>query len=78
MGNKMETEKVKVEFSKKDYNKNYYEKNKEWINNKIECECGSVICVKHKNRHFNSRIHKAFEKGNLLRSNDENKNNKER
>ena len=38
----------------------------------------SVICVKHKNRHFNSRIHKAFEKGNLLRSNEENKNNKER
>ena len=35
----METEKVKVEFSKKDYNKNYYEKNKEYINSKIECEC---------------------------------------
>lgn len=77
MGNKMETQQI-VEFSKKDYNKNYYEKNKEWINNKIECECGSVICIKHKNRHFNSNIHKAFERGRELRSNPENKNDKER
>ena len=46
-----------------EYNKKYYEENKEAMFSKIECECGSMICMKHKARHFKSNIHKAFEKG---------------
>jgi hypothetical protein len=46
-----------------EYNKKYYEENKDILNSKIECECGSTICLKHKQRHFRSKIHLAYEKG---------------
>jgi hypothetical protein len=46
-----------------DYNKKYYNENKELLFSKIECECGSMVCRKHKQRHFKSKIHLAFEKG---------------
>jgi len=50
-----------------EYNKKYYEENKEILCSKIECECGSTIQRKHKSRHFQSKVHLAFEKGKLIK-----------
>ena len=30
---------------------------------KIECECGCMVSHKHKQRHFRTKIHLAYEKG---------------
>lgn len=41
----------------KEYQTNYYLKNKEKYSEKILCECGRHYDIKHKNRHFSSNIH---------------------
>jgi len=46
-----------------DYNKKYYTENKETLFSKIECECGCMVSHKHKQRHFRTKIHLAYEKG---------------
>lgn len=41
----------------KEYQTNYYLKNKEKYCEKILCECGRYYDIKHKNRHFLTNIH---------------------
>jgi hypothetical protein len=41
-----------------EYSRQYYLKNKEKYEQKIECECGRYYDIKHKNRHYNTEIHK--------------------
>lgn len=41
-----------------EYSKQYYLKHKQKYDEKIECECGRHYDVKHKNRHYNTEIHK--------------------
>lgn len=46
-----------------EYSRQYYLKNKQRYDEKIQCECGRHYDVKHKNRHYNTEIHK----NNLLK-----------
>lgn len=41
-----------------EYSRQYYLKHKQIYDEKIECECGRHYDVKHKNRHYNTEIHK--------------------
>jgi len=43
--------------TKKESNKEYYEKNKEKLNEKIDCECGGKYIHQHKSRHMKSKKH---------------------
>jgi len=42
------------------YNKKYYDLNKDFINSKIECECGSTIYCRNKEKHFKTNKHINF------------------
>jgi len=40
--------------------KAYYEKNKEWINKKYNCKCGSKYTTAHKARHLKTKKHQDY------------------
>ena len=44
----------------KESKRKYKEANKEKLNQKIECECGSVTCYASKSRHLKSKKHQSF------------------
>lgn len=43
-----------------------YEKNREYILDTHQCECGGKYSIYHKTRHNNSQKHKAYEANNPL------------
>jgi len=51
-----------VKYNKKQYDKQYRENNKEKLKEKVECECGSVVCRRLLTRHKKSQKHQNWEK----------------
>jgi hypothetical protein len=48
--------------NKKEYDKLYREANKEYLNKKIECECGGKYILRHKSTHFITKKHLEYVK----------------
>lgn len=55
-----EQRKEKYQEYQKDYNKEYKEKNKERLQQKITCECGSVYSYRNKAQHKKTKKHMAY------------------
>jgi hypothetical protein len=53
---------VEKEYNQSNYNKTYYEKNKDTLNIKQKCGCGGSYSIKSKVKHNNTRLHKLFER----------------
>ena len=47
-------------YNRTEWNKKYYEKNKERLTNKIVCECGGKYSTINKSSHMKTKRHKKF------------------
>ena len=50
------------QYDQKEYNKKFYEKNKEKYSLRNICDCGGSYTAPNKSKHDISRIHKLYEK----------------
>jgi hypothetical protein len=48
------------EYNQREYNKRFYEKNKEKLAVKVKCNCGGGYTSPNKTKHEESRIHKLW------------------
>ncbi len=62
--------KQKISAYKKEYNQAYYQKNKQRIleqeKQKIECDCGSIVCRGEISRHNRTKKHSDYKLNNLV------------
>ena len=50
------------EYNQQEYNLRHYEKHKEKYTDKHECDCGGNYTLPNKAKHYESRIHKLYQK----------------